>query len=392
MLRTARRTITSACGTTAIALLVAMAAGRCVVALRWLTRWPADSDRWWSIVLVAGALLSIVIVHRARAAASTTGAFARALDDAPLDVRSAPALVAATASGLGLGTPLGLDGPALFLGGALGARAARLLHRNERAWTLAAGVAALSMAIEAPVAAALFAAEIGRRHWPRHRDVTPLVAGSFAGWVIRRLSGDPGGVLGPAANASSRSVALATVTIGVVCGVSGGWFAHALTTVRSRRWDVGRRATVGVLTLGLAVPVAWAATGRGIFVGSGERMLAWARGTSALPIAAALAAMIVLLLALVAADVVGGLLLPMFTLGGLIGLLLARTWLPGAPAAFVIIAGGCALVAAAHAAPFTAVALGFAALGWSAASWATVVAVVLASMAAGHRRWPHVRS
>jgi chloride channel protein, CIC family len=380
VLRTARRAITGTLGTMGVALVVAMVAGRCVAAIRWMVGWPADGDRWWSLVLIAGALLSIAIVRAAHSTGETTLAFVRALDDPPGDLRPVPARTAATATGVGLGLPLGVDGPALHLGGALAARLARLLRRGERGWTMAGGVAALAMAIGAPVAAATFAIEIGRRRTPRRRDIMPLAVGALAGWIVRRLSGDEGGVLGGAPDMSTRSVAAGAITIGIVCGVASRWFRPLLATARSRRWGVRRRLTVAGASLGLAVPIGWAATGKGIFIGSGDRMGSWAVSASALHVTAALVASALLLVALVAADLVGGLLLPLIALGGLTGLVLARTWLPSTPTAFVVIAGGCAVLAAVHSAPVTATAVGFAAMGWSAASWATAAAVLLATL------------
>ena len=121
-------------------------------------------------------------------------------------------------------------------------------------------------------------------------------------------------------------------------------------------------------------------------------MFQWATSARALPLVAAMATFAVVIVTLVAVDLVGGLLLPLFTLGGLVGLVLARTWLPAAPTAFVVVAGGGALVAAAQAAPATAVALGFAAVGWSASGWGTAAAVLIAVAAGGGRRGQHVRS
>jgi CIC family chloride channel protein len=383
VLRRARRTITGTLGTALIAIVAAMVADRCVAGLQWVIEWPSDDDRWWSIVMVAGVVVSLAIVQRARTTGETTRAFRRARDDPRGDLRPVPARMAATATGVGLGAPLGLDGPALHLGGALGGAAARLLRRNERAWTIATGVAALSMVIDAPVAAALFAIEIGGRRAPRGRDVPAFVVGSAAGWLVRRLMGQRGGVLAPASELTLQSVALAGLIIGLTCGMTGGLLAQMLHRAQTLRSSLGRRLTIALVALGSAVPIGWTATGHGIFIGSGDRILGWARSSSALPVSAALVVSVVLVLALVAADLVGGLLVPLLTLGGLIGLILAKSFLPSAPTAFVIVVGGCALLAVAHRTPATAIALAWAAFGWSAASWAAVLAVIVAVVASG---------
>jgi CIC family chloride channel protein len=394
VLRTARRKIIRTLGTASVAVVAAMVARECEVAAQWVVRWPTNSDRWWSIVVVAGAVLSMVVVRVARTTGQTTSAFTFALAEPPADLRPVPARLVATSSGVGLGTPLGLDGPALHLGGALGARVARLVRRDgyERAWTIAAGVAALSMAIEAPVAAAFYVVEIGDRRRPRGRDLMPLTVGAAAAWAVRRLTGDWGGIVGRALDLSTRSVALAALVVGAVCGVLGGRLADLLRRAGALRWSFRTRLTLVFVVLALAVPIGWAATDRAIFVGSRDGMLQWAASAKALPLAAAMAAFALVVVALVAAELVGGVLLPLFTLGSLVGLVLARTWLPATPTAFVVVAGGCAMVAAVQAAPMTAVALGFAALGWSASGWCTAAAVLVAVAAAGRRPGPHVRS
>jgi H+/Cl- antiporter ClcA len=111
-----------------------------------------------------------------------------------------------------------------------------------------------------------------------------------------------------------------------------------------------------------------------------------------MPVTVALLGSAVVVVALVAADLVGGLLVPLFSMGGLIGLVLAKSFLPSAPSTFVIVAGGCALLAATYATPATAMAVGFATLGWSASAWGAVLAVAVAMVASGRLPGQHVRS
>jgi H+/Cl- antiporter ClcA len=134
------------------------------------------------------------------------------------------------------------------------------------------------------------------------------------------------------------------------------------------------------------VPLGWAATGQAIFVGQGDRMLGWARSSTGLPSTAALVVGATLVLALVAADLVGGLLVPLLSLGGMIGLVLTHAFLPGTPLSFAVVAGGCALLAVVHRTPATAVAVAVAAFGWSTATWVTAGTVLLAVAASGPPR------
>lgn len=395
MLRAVKRTITGALAF-GIAVVVAMVTGRCVAALQWVVRWPDDGDGWWVAVVVLGTVVSLATLHRSRVRGETTAVVARSFEDPPLPLRQAPALVAATATGVGTGVPLGLDGPALYLGGAMGAWSARTLRRDQRAWSLAAGVAGLGMALAAPVAGALFVGELGaasrRSGRPRRRDLVPIALGGLAAWVVRRASGQPGGVVGRAPDLSAQSVVLGALVIGVVCGVLGGPIRNGLAAAMRARWTRGRRSVVGVVTVGVALSMAWAITGNAIYLGSGARLVEWARSAEPLPVAVAAAGFALVVGLLVAADVVGGVLLPLLAIGGAVGVVLTRTWLPGTSISFAIVAGGCALVAAAHRAPATAMAFGVALLGWSAGGGGAALAAAVAAAAAGLPNRPHVRS
>ncbi|MBI5089905.1 MAG: chloride channel protein [Actinobacteria bacterium] len=392
VLRAARRAITSTGSTVVVAVVVAMVFERLVAAARWVVAWPADGDVWWTVVLFAGAVLSMVITQRARADGRTTGAFVRDLDDPPADLRSAPARFAASVTGVGLGTPLGIDGPALHLGGSLAAAAARVLGRRERPWVIAGGVAALSMAIDAPLAAALLVVEVGGRHRHRRADVMPLVVGGGAGWLVQRLVGDPGGIIGRSFRLPATSAIPSGVVLGVVCGLAGGAYAGVLVRRGPARRPLPGRVAAVVGVLGPAVLVGWLATGQPIFVGPGDRTFDWAAGTAALPVAAALAAAAIVVPVPVAADVTGGLVLPVRWLGGMVGVVLALTWLPTSSIPFATVTGGSAMLAATCSTPAAAVALGFAAFGWSAASWGVAVAVLLARVTSSTRWRPLVCS
>jgi CIC family chloride channel protein len=392
VLRGARRAITSVLSTAAIAIVVAMVFDRLVAGARWVIAWPGDGDVWWSAVIVAGAVISMVITQRARVDGRSVGVFVDDLVDPPADLRSAPARLAASMTGVGLGTPLGLDGPALHLGGSLAAAAARVLRRRERPWLIAGGVAALSMALDAPLAAALLVVELAPRRVPRRIDVIPIAVGAGAGWLVRRLVADDGGIMGPAPNLPAATVVPSGLVLGALCGVAGGVYSHALMRRGPVRRPLAGRVAIVVVVLGAALPISWWATGRPILAGAGDRAFEWAAGSSGLPVAVAAAAGAVVVATLISADVTGGLVLPVHWLGGMVGIVLAHTWLPSSSPSFAAVAGGCALLAAACAIPGTALALGFAAFGWSAASAAVAVAVVVASASSLTTRRPLVCS
>jgi H+/Cl- antiporter ClcA len=140
-----------------------------------------------------------------------------------------------------------------------------------------------------------------------------------------------------------------------------------------------------VVVLGVAGPLAWLATDAPILIGSGERLREWATQASQPELLAAWLLFGLVVVALVACGVVGGLFLPLLSLGAVLGLLVGRAWLPDVPAAACIGIGACCMLAAGYGTPLTAIALAFASFGATSAAWATVLGIVLATSVAGDR-------
>jgi H+/Cl- antiporter ClcA len=307
------------------------------------------------------------------------------IDDGALAIGPAPARFLALVSGVGVGVPLGYEGPMVYFGGSLGAWVARRLGRPDRWCILAAATSAVAMVIGAPIAAALFASEVARRGLPRRRDVMPLAVGAAAAWAARRLTGESGGIVGSDLGLTVGQVVVGALAIGGVAGVAARLFVAAVRRANELHLSVGARVIGVVVTLGLAVPLGWWAADAPIFVGSGERLREWAAHTSQGPLLLATLVFAGLVIAMVACGVVGGLFLPLLSLGALLGVLVGRAWLPDVPYAACVGIGACCLLGAAYGTPLTAAALAFTSFGWSSSAWLTVVGVVIASAIAGER-------
>jgi H+/Cl- antiporter ClcA len=145
------------------------------------------------------------------------------------------------------------------------------------------------------------------------------------------------------------------------------------------------RLVVVASVLGVAGPVAWLATDAPILVGSGERLREWATQASQPELLAAWLLFGLVVVTLVACGVVGGLFLPLLSLGAVLGLLVGRAWLPDVPAVACIGIGACCMLAAGYGTPLTAIALAVSSFGATSAAWATVVGIVLATTVAGDR-------
>ena len=369
--------------TTVVAFLVALAAGRIVAWMAWLLAWPGDDRLWWVSLPAAGAAIAVLVVAFARVTPATTEAYAHGVNHGGLAIGPAPSRFVALVSGVGVGAPLGPDEPMMYFGGSLGAFVARRTGRPERWCVLAGATAALAMVIGAPIAAALFASEVARRGVPRRRDRLPLAIGAVAAWGARRLSGDTGGVLGIDPGFTLSRVAVGALAIGGVAALVGRLFVPAIRAAKRVQVPLDIRVCVVLITLGTAIVVGWWATGEAIFLGPGERLRDWAVGASQPGLLAAALVFAVLVVAMVACGVIGGLFLPLLSLGSLLGVLIGRAWLPDVPYVACAGIGACSLLAAAHGTPFTAAAVAFATFGWSSTAWLAVVGVALASSAAG---------
>ncbi|MCX6523129.1 MAG: chloride channel protein [Actinobacteria bacterium] len=368
-----------------VAFLVALSVGRIVVWLRWVIGQASDDHPWWAAMPALGGVLAVLIVVRARTTPATADAYVRGIDDGALAIGPAPARFLALVSGVGVGVPLGYEGPMVYFGGSLGAWAARRLGRPDRWCILAAATSAVAMVIGAPIAAALFASEVARRGLPRRRDVMPLAIGAVASWAARRLTGESGGIVGTDLGLTAGQVAVGALAIGVAAGVAARPFVVAVRRAKELHLSVGARVVGVVVTLGVAVPLGWWAADAPIFIGSGERLREWAAHTSQGPLLLATLVFAGLVIAMVACGVVGGLFLPLLSLGALLGVLVGRAWLPDVPYAACVGIGACCLLAAGYGTPLTAIALAFTSFGWSSSAWLTAMGVVIASAIARER-------
>ncbi len=192
-------------------------------------------------------------------------------------------------------------------------------------------------------------------------------------------------MLGDDLGFTAAQVVVGALAIGVAAGLVARLFVAAIRAAKQSRMSLGVRLLVASVTLGLAVPLGWWSAGDAIFLGSGERMREWSAHTAQLPLLAAAVVFALLVVAMVACGVVGGLFLPLLSLGAVLGVLIGRAWLPGVPYAACVGLGACCLLAAAYGTPFTASALAFTSFGWSSSAWLTVVGVVVASAVAGER-------
>jgi CIC family chloride channel protein len=377
------------------AIGVAVTALVAAVAFGWLVPWLVDLITWCrergevasALLPALGAALAIVVVVWAGVSPATADAYVQGLHDTRQQVRQAPARLAGLVVGVGLGVPLGYEGPAVYFGGALGATVPQRTGWSERPFVLAGGTAAVAMVIDAPLAAALFAVEVARRGRPRATDLLALGAGGGAVWLVRLWRDEPAGLVGADPGGSVWRLAVAAGVIAVAGAVIGRWFVHSVRRAKDAApgRSTRRRIVGAVVPLLVAVPLAQWATGQPVLFGSGRELSTWATTGNRLGVLVLLVVFVGLVATLVRAGVVGGLFLPMIAVGATVGVLLDRTVLPTIPVAVAVSIGACVLVAVAYGTPLTAVALAVSRLGWGWATVAAVAAVGIAHLLGGRR-------
>jgi CIC family chloride channel protein len=352
-----------------------------------LLDWVRLQAKWvTAFAPAAGAAVAVGIVVLARVTPATADDYARGLNEGRVDVRSAPARLAALVAGVGFGVPLGYEGPAVYFGGAAGAVVPQRRGWRERPAVLAAATAAVTMVINAPLASALFAVEVARRGRPRRADVVALAAGGAAGWAVLRHRHGSGGIVGTDPGGSLLTLVATAAVVVVVVGI----VARVFVTVVRRAKEApalspSRRIAWAVIPLLIAVPLAQFETGYAVLFGSGYQLMSWAGHGDTIGVVVLLAIFIGLVGAMVRAGVVGGLFLPMLAIGATVGVVLDRWGMVGAPPAATTLIGAAVMLAGAYGCPLAEAALVLSGLGWSTATVVGLAAVAAARLFAGSR-------
>ncbi len=234
-------------------------------------------------------------------------------------------------STMGLGGALGLEGPSIYMGSAIGLkvqeRFERVLGRDSAKLLLTAGAAAgVSALFQTPATGLIFALESPYRDDVAHRALLPSLIASATSYLTFASmpfieSGTEWGFAFVRPGVRPGELAGA-VAIGVGAGLGGRGFAWA--TIRAKeaatRWSPWVLAAVGGVVLGVLVLVSDRLFGEPLTLGPGYEIVDWLAETPSF-------GLIVLLffvraaatLTTVAAGGVGGLFIPLAVQGVLFG-------------------------------------------------------------------------
>ncbi len=272
---------------------------------------------------------------------STSDEYVRAFHDRhpSIPIRFLPAKLLAGIATIGSGGAVGLEGPSLYAGSSVGLfvhrRLGRFFRRDEARLLLTAGAAAgVAAVFKTPATGVIFALEA-----PYHDDVTPQAllpsliasAASYVTFVFLVGSTPVVPFLGEGPVDANDAAAmldvqlgdlLGALILGIAAGLGGRGFAwlvrqakHATHTVSWPR----RAAAAAVVMAGLAL-LADAAFDEVLSLGPGTRAMEWVVQQDALELIALLFGIrVAATLATVLGDGVGGLFIPLATLGVISG-------------------------------------------------------------------------
>ena len=216
----------------------------------------ASSSSWWIIVLPIGGLITATLfLNQTRERTpDTTEEYVRVFHDpnGHVRLRSLPFRLAASIAAIGSGGSMGLEGPSIYIGAAVGdaveRRGRRLMRGDDRKVLLVAGAAAGIAAIfKAPVTGIVFALEVPYRDDLARRALIPAMFAAASSYVVF-VSIVGTGTLFPIAATPLRLVDLAgALLVGITCGLGARLFIRVYrgTTRRMRKLPFATRAIVG---------------------------------------------------------------------------------------------------------------------------------------------------
>lgn len=315
-----------------------------------------------------GLVLSAILLHTVGNGASpaTSDEYLRAFHDPeyPLRLRAFVARIAASITTLGLGGAMGLEGPSMYGGSALGAMIQRRLpkafkgvdHRTLLVAGAAAGVAAI---FKAPATGAIFALEVPFRDQMARRMLLPALVASASGYLVfvALSTTDPIFSFQTDRAASFEYKDLAgAILIGIFCAVGARAFSRLIRSAKAftLRPTIIRVPLAGV-TLAVLFVISRALTGESLTIGTGYEVIRWLAEEHALWLLAAVFALRCLATAVtLGGGGVGGLFVPLVVGGAIVGRFVGDIINPLDPTLYVLL-GIAAFLGAGYRVPLAAV-------------------------------------
>jgi chloride channel protein, CIC family len=315
-----------------------------------------------------GLVLSAILLRTVGngASSATSDEYLRAFHDPeyPLRPRAFVGRMAAAITTLGSGGAMGLEGPSLYGGSALGAMIQRRVpkafrgvdHRTLLVAGAAAGVAAI---FKAPATGAIFALEVPFRDQMARRMLLPALVASASGYLVfvALSSTDPIFSFQADRVASFQYRDLAgAILIGICCAIGARVFSRLIRYAKSFTYrPQAARVVLASITLVVLFVISRVLTGESLTIGTGYEVIRWLAEEHALWLLAVVFALRCLATAAtVAGGGVGGLFVPLVVGGAIIGRGVGDIVNPLDPTLYVLL-GIAAFLGAGYRVPLAAV-------------------------------------
>lgn len=340
-----------------------------------------DARLWLQVgAPVVGLVLAAVVLRRLAFGAnnSTSDEFIRAFHERQprVPLKELPGKLLAGTSTIGLGGALGLEGPSIYAGSAIGSNIQQALRRfftrDDAKVLLTAGAAAgVAAVFKTPATGVVFALEAPYRDDLAHRALLPALAASAAGYLtfVGIVGTEPViGTLGRRPELSAGSLGGALV-LGLFAGLIGRSFAWLIHRAKAfpQRLGLGWRILAGGLVLAGLAAASYLLFDEGLTLGPGYDAIEWATDPERLTEPADGLGLIALLLGMrvlatvttVGASGTGGLFIPLAAQGVILGRFVAgvfgRVDASLSDSALFPVIGLAAVLGAAYRAPLAAV-------------------------------------
>lgn len=244
---------------------------------------------WMQLTLPGIGLVVTALALRwaaAGATPSTSEEYIRSFHerDRRLDLRPVLGRLMASAATLGSGAAMGFEGPAIYLGAAVGSglqrRLSRWFSRDDAKVLLVAGAAAGVAAIfKAPATGVVFALEVPYQDDLARRMLLPALFSAASGYVVYAAFNGTTPLFPITGSPPFGFVDLGVAALlGLTCGLGARAFASLIRrakAISSGHHPVLRIAGAGASIAGL-IALGRLGTGRSLVLGSGYPAIAWA--------------------------------------------------------------------------------------------------------------------
>ena len=315
-----------------------------------------------------GLVLSAILLRTVGngASSATSDEYLRAFHDPeyPLRPRAFMGRMAAAITTLGSGGAMGLEGPSMYGGSALGAMLQRRLpkafrgvdHRTLLVAGAAAGVAAI---FKAPATGAIFALEVPFRDQMARRMLLPALVASASGYLVFVALSNTDPIFSfqtdRVASFQYRDLAGA-VLIGICCAIGARAFSRLIRYAKAFTYRPAVvRVALASLTLVVLFVISRGLTGESLTIGTGYEVIRWLAEEHALWLLAVVFALRCLATAAtLAGGGVGGLFVPLVVGGAIVGRGVGDIVNPLDPTLYVLL-GIAAFLGAGYRVPLAAV-------------------------------------